>query len=355
VSATLPRPPEIDAGVVREARRRRRRRRAGLVLAGVAAVAIAGGALAGGGGGGGRARHGFLRGGYRPPQLTYRHGVPYLNGQVFPVSVLPAPYAGMEGLQISAAGTGSAGGLYPPPTQPVYSSGSWSPEVRTGPYGEIDYLFVRPMVARVRVPGLGVFTPAVVPGLPPGDRIVVFRRPPGSPGTIIEPDVTDSGVSNPVVPVALDAAGRPLREGHVPEGGASRPVTYWQAPSRQPAASRCVLSGPSLQVQWGEAVESLAGSPSLTPGSLLSCENLWYANGVEVVAFVNARSPGAPPPPLWGTHPVAPGVVQIDATPPFSPSILARRAGPAWLTVWGGGSLAQQLAVLRSLRLRLRA
>ena len=403
MSVTQTPPPElapIESGVIDDARRRQRRRRVvGAWVAaatGVAALAL----IFTGGGGGGRTRAPIPS---RAPQqrLSFVNGLPYVNGQPFPLAVTPSLQAGNVGLCVLLMGSGSCDGPYPGPGRAMYDGG-FSPEVSVGREGEIDYELVGPQVVAVRVQGHGTFTPVRLPGLPTGDRVVVFYRPPGSRGTVLPAGAPPGmlrgfgyGSSHPtaVTVTPLDRAGRAL-----PTHFGERPLLlandYWQPPDIAPANGRCALAShtPGASVQWGQVATKVTPDRAANDAQFLTCLQMWFnvpGGAFQAAVLLNARSPGRPPAALWGATPVPghPGLVKIDARTyrPASPGLnteqlardrgdafaartaqhpipiqsltVARRVGPAWLLVINGGSLTQEIGLLNHLtitHLRLR-
>jgi hypothetical protein len=403
---------EIDDGVIEEARRRQRRRRRaiGAVLAAGALVGVALGlSLGGGAGSATNASADYALGG--PLKLTIAHGRPYVNGQPFPISVRPSLQAGWVGLWVLGLDPGGCcggvGATYPNPGTPLWGHDAITQQTRVGPNGEIDFTLVEPQVAAVRVSGIGIFTPYTVPGLPPGVRIVVFYRPPGSPGVVVPPGFPPDLVPGPrhhharaITMTPLDAQGHVIPTSARPPGdGLQLPIVYWHASTATPRRAACALrsSAAGVAVQWAEAATAIAADRSVTGPAFLSCTNIWYtAHGraFEVGLLLNAQHPGAPPAPLWGSTPVPghPGAVQLPAVswlnpppPPglasqiakrlerhysrarartmarqivadirahrltvLAPAVLAQRIHGAWLLVQFG-SLTQRLGFLKTL------
>jgi hypothetical protein len=277
-----------------------------------------------------------------------------------------------------------------------------------GPGGEIDWELVGPQVAAARVPGLGTFKPVRLPGLPPGDRVVVFYRPPGSRGTVLPAGSSAAmlggvGYDNPhwtaVIVTALDRAGRVLGVYHLEGASQFSSHRYWQPPDKAPADGRCALAShtPGASVQWGQVATAINPDPAANDLAFRSCMQEWFnvpGGAFQAAVLLDARSPRRPPAALWGATPVPghPGVVKIDARSyrppapldakqlarlarnrgrafaarvarlaqqpiPIQPLTVARRVGPAWLPVLHGGNLTQEIRLLNQLtitRLRLR-
>ncbi len=402
-----PRPPaEIDDGVIEEARRRQRRRRfifggagAGALLLGlVLALALAGGR------GGKPAPRGLPEPG-PPLRLTFVRGIPYVNGQPFPISIRPGLGPGQVYLSVMAFPGGGGGSSYPGPHTQLWGDNAVANTSRVGPSGEIDYVLAQPDVAAIRVSGLGTVTPVSMPGLPPGVRIAVFYRPPGSPGVVVPPGFNARGIfpahAKAVTLTPLNTQGHLLPNTPAYEGSLALPISYWENTLTVPANGRCALrsTAPGVRVQWGEVARQISRDRSVTGPAFLPCMQAWYLvpGGAFIAAvLLNAEHPGAPPAPLWGATPVPghPGVVQVNpvgyetAPPPrnlastltaeltphygkararqmalrfaayqrthrwlgLAPGVVARRDGPAWLLV-EDGTLAQRLAFLDTLKI----
>lgn len=372
--------PAPDAGVIEEARRRQRRRRLIGGAFGVLAIATGAVLLAGKGGSGA----GVGRFAYRQPlKLALVHGQPYSGGRPAYVGISPSLKAGNVGVCEHVISDGSCYGSPPTPGDPAYAGGGWSPKKKVGPEGEIDAAFTGPAVAAVRVAHLGTFKTHRVAGMPADVREVVFYRPPGSPGTVLpigaSPSVLRGSEEARHAPVLtetpLDAAGRPIPARESPSF--MLPSAYWQAPQTQPAGGRCTVAStlPGVRGEWGESATEIAPDRDVTTAAWLSCMDAWLNHGAtsyEVALLLNASAPGRAPAPLWGAVPVPghPGVFQIEAverqwrfqihgrrrtfTAVYVPRAVMRRVGPAWLIVRYGGSLAQRIDFLDSLRPSIR-
>lgn len=396
----------IEGGVIRDARRRQRRRRAiGAALTGVVAAGVL--VLAFGGGNGRLGGHARLPAREPALRLTFARGVPYVNGQPFPLVVSPDLRAGAVGLCVLYNGEGSCG-AYPGPGVPLYDLG-FSPEVRVGPQGEIDFELVGPQVAAVRVQRLGTFTPITLPWLPPGERVVAFYRPAGSLGTVL-PAGSDTRIllgfgyggshPTPVIVSPLDRGGHALVTGPQTGNGFRLANRYWQPPDTPPANGRCALASrtPGASVQWGQVATTIAPDSAASTGEFLTCLRTWFnapGGAFQAAVLLNARSPGRAPGLLWGAVPVPghPGIVEIKARkyvrphsrPQFTasdfarvarqrgqafarelaarvahlqaqpiiiqPLTVARRVGPAWILVQYGGALASDIRLLNHLEL----
>jgi len=387
VTAPPANPPEVDDGVIEEARRRQRRRRgrAGALVLATAAIASGLALVRGGVGDGGTYPNvGAVRGSSGPLRLAFVRGLPYLNGQPFPLSVTPSLKAGSVGVTVM---TPTVGGSvpYPAVSTPLWGDeGSYEAPVVPAP-GEIDYALAEPRVAAVRVAGIGTFKPVALPGLPPGVRLVVFSRTAGSRGIVLPPDPPpDVGTWIPpalrhtplITMTPLDL------QGHVIPSSTSRgqpafqlPYTYWQVTGTRrktckvlPGAAFCVPPGPAprtessdgrcalrsnatdVRVLWGQAATAIAPDPRVAGPAFLSCLQEWYTRPGETfqaAILLNAQHPGAPPANLWGARPVPGhrGLIQIppvqwEQTPPAG----LRAKVAARLTPRYGRARAQTLA-----------
>ena len=392
--------------MIEEARRRQQRRRAGAYSL-ITAALVAGLALLLGAGGNGNSptsdAHLSAR---RPLKLTFVHGYPFINHQPELFGISPSLQAGNVGVCVMVTGGGSCNGQPPIATNPIYGGGGgFSPEEKVGPEGELDTLFVGQRVAAVRVAHLGTFKAQHLPGLPPGAREIIFYRPPGSRGSVLEPGPSPGILQGfeharqgpALTETLLDAAGHPIP--------VSDPQTftlansYWQGTQAPPAKGRCAISSsfPGVKTDWGQVTRQIAADRAITVPAWLTCVHVWFSApgaAFETALLLNAKAPGSAPAPLWGAVPVPghPGIVKIPPVqrkiqlPPLSaaaakrilaidtkrggrpraeqilreserrnvwevlvPAAVARRVGPAWLLVREGNSLQQRIAFLKSL------
>ncbi|MFI5004719.1 MAG: hypothetical protein ACHQE6_06870 [Solirubrobacterales bacterium] len=403
--AVSPPAPEIDNGVIEEARRRQRRRRTVGIALGAGATAIAMSALLISGGGGGNAGAPGEPSPGSPLKLTLVHGRAFIDGQPALMGVTPSLEAGSVGVCVRVAQQGRCGS-FPTAAYPVYGGpGGFSPKEKVGPEGEIDAIFTGPGVAGMRVAHLGTFRAEPAPGLPPGAKQIVFYRPPGSRGTVLPPGLSPQILQGfeharrgpALTETLLDASGRAIPVGKSPTF--QLPNSYWQWPQAPPAQGRCAMSSSLTGVRsaWGMVATRLAPDPKITTPGWLSCLDVWFSRGAtsyEAAILLDAKSPGSTPAPLWGAIPVPghPGIVEIPPVQrafhlaPLSPAeaarilavdtkmrgraraeqilreserrtfwsvlvppTVARRVGPAWLLVRDGDSLAQRLRFLEGL------
>ncbi|HWY89262.1 MAG TPA: hypothetical protein VNY31_01185 [Solirubrobacteraceae bacterium] len=405
-SATPPPPVEIQDGVIEDARRRQHRRRTTGIALGGPAVVIAIAALLIGGGSGSSGAPG------EPPRdsplkLTLLHGRAFVGGQPALMGVTPSLQAGNVGVCIKVVTQGDCNG--PPPTaaDPIYGGGGdFRAEEKVEPEGEIDAIFTGPRVAAMRVAHLGTFRAETAPGLPPGAKQIVFYRPPGSRGSVLNPGLSPqilggfkhAQLGPALTETLLDASGHTIPVGKSPSTF-TLPNSYWQGPQAPPAQGRCAMSSSlaGVRTEWGQVATKIAPDPNIATPAWLTCLHTWFSlNGAsyETAILLNPHSPGRPPAPLWGAIPVPghPGIVEIPPVqrefrlPPLSsaeatrilavdtrtggharaeqvlheserrtlwdvlvPPTVARRVGPAWVLVRDGNTLAQRIAFLEGL------
>ena len=159
---------------------------------------------------------------------------------------------------------------------------------------------------------------------------------------------------------------------------------------RRRASARCLVatSARAALFESAQSLSRIAPTPGVPASALVSCFDGAYvlpnARIFEVGVLVNARNPGAPPPPLWGAVPMRghAGTAEVPAVQAEVPAadespagggtpasrvasqaaatalartvlasaIIARRVGDAWLVVRDAGSVADDLRALDSLR-----
>jgi len=293
--------------------------------------------------------------------------------------------AGQVSLLINQELSGGSDGSYPTANAPLFGPGADNERVGSAPpgVGELYLTLVGPDVASMHVGHVGAFKPVHVLGVLPGDRAIVFYRPPGSRGTVIPPGSGGNNLYGTQPPAlfetAYDAAGREIPDTPywASQARFQLPSRYWHAPA-PPAAGRCAINSSlgGVSPRWGEVALAIAPDREVTGTAFLSCLNTWYrwrGSSFDVGVLLNAQSPGSAPGPLWNaaTLPRSPGIVVIkpaqyeirlraSGDPPLAkplervtlaPGGVARRAGSAWIEVRGGNSTAQAIRFLRALRL----
>jgi hypothetical protein len=262
-------------------------------------------------------------------------------------------------------------------------------ERRVALKGSIYLLLTAPGVAAVRVGDLATIPAQAAPGLPPGDRVVVFRVAARSTATFLVPGQLPQGTpphpTHPIALTALDSAGRPISFASAP--ALTRlwlplwPHVSWPAGEFTTGTNRaCAVTAGNLAVPgdtYGITGEGAAPQPAAAASAFLTCARQWdvvRGTWFEVSVLLNARHPSRPAAPLWGGEPVPnhPGILEIRAPLPLwgpetiagsvrlvemptRPSeIVARRVGNAWLTTGAvlagtAPTLKQTLEVLASL------
>jgi hypothetical protein len=293
-------------------------------------------------------------------------------GDTYRITVAPVLQAGTAGLCTlidyrsivgrGGFGWGGCGGPYPTSSQPLFGHGAFAvyPGGRIPTGGVIEYILTGPGVAAVRVGAKMTVTARSEPGLPAGDRAVVFYLPAGSPA-VAPPGIPEGRLGlpagvQPLTLTALDSFGRPI-----PATSTAPvfrlPARFWQRPERQPQGS-CTLAAPSgFSALRGTVVYRTSPVPGVQGAALLFCLSTDYSvNGTTVVAAVllNARSPASQPPAIFGATAVPGNAGFVNREYPSVGSlepITARRDGNAWLVVQGGDDLAQRLDVLRQLKI----
>ncbi len=299
-------------------------------------------------------------------------------GDSYRITVAPVLQAGTAGLCTAIVyrsapgqprwgwGAGGCGGGYPTRSQPLFGHGGWIvyPHGRIPKGGAIEYILTGPEVAAVRLGAHTIIGARSQPGLPAGDRAVVFYLPAGSP-VVLQPRLPRAAlrqqVPASVQPLTLTPLGRsglPLATAAAASGAPFRlPARFWQRPQRQPHGS-CTLTAPAwLRAVRGTVAYDLKAVAGVQGTALLSCLSTDYALGgatITAAVLLNAADPASPPPAIFGATAIAgtPGFVSREDFPlPAEEAIAARRDGNAWLVVQGGSGLAQRLLVLRELRI----
>ena len=404
---------EIENGVIEEARRRQRRRRTvGVALGAAVVIAIA--ALSVGGGGSGNSGVPSEPRPGSPLKLTLAHGRAYISGQPALMGITPSLQAGNVGVCVKVVSEGDCNGPLPTATDPIYGGGeARRTEEKVGPEGEIDAIFTGPGVAAMRVAHLGTFKAEPAAGLPPGAKQIVFYRPPGSRGSVLNPGLSPqilqggfkhAQLGPALTETLLDASGHTIPVGK--SQTFTLPYSYWQEPQTPPARGRCAMSSslPGVRTVWGQVATEIAPDHDLTQPGWFTCLHTWFSlkgSSYETAILLDAQAPGRSPAPLWSAMPVPghPGVFEIppvqreihfrlprrsraqvarelaidtksvgrrraeeDVRPAeqlsgreqtywdvFVPPTVARRVGPAWVLVRDGDSLAQRIAFLDAL------
>jgi hypothetical protein len=359
-------PPDagIDAGVIEEARERQRRRwmRVAAAIAALAGLVIGLVIALGGGGGSGRAGGLGESSLSRPSSLTFRNGVPYIDGRRFVIAETPTLTGGDVGLDVRALMSGLSAGGYPTPANPVIASFDDGLYMHTTLVaGGIYASLVGPEVASMRVTHLGTFKPHP-DDLPLGEKVFIFTRPLGSRGDVIGPNTGDGGKPGKMVETFYSSTGKQITTAETIPFRV--PSSYWHAPATPSRSGRCLVRSTLTDVtaHWGQVATAIEPDPTVHGPAFLSCSSTWYTwhhVPFAVGILLNAESPGNTPAALWGATPLTghPGIVQINPVEKTStvlapaPSFVARRIGPAWIVVTGGNSLAQRAQFLNGLHI----
>jgi hypothetical protein len=292
------------------------------------------------------------------------------GGERYRITVWPVLQGGVSGVCAMIVfegprgeGYGSCGASYPTSAVPYLAPGGRVayPHGLIPKGGALEYFLTAPNVATVRIGTHLVITPRREPGLPAGDRAVVFYLPAGSPE--IDPpwfpaeqpglpratrtlSVTAFGRDG--APIPVDQRAQPFR----------LPARYWERPQKPPWGA-CTLAAPSsYRAYRGTTAVRLVAEPDVEGAALTSCLSVDYkvaGTTVTAAVLVNAKSPRRAPPALFGASPLAgqPGLVNREEHAGLHSSTLiaftARRDGDAWIVVEGGRGLAQRIQALRAL------
>lgn len=269
------------------------------------------------------------------------------------VELVPELEAGWAGWCMSVATTGARGGSGGCDT-PQPSAGSLVAETCEGNAGSVDvYVIVRPGVSKVSIAGGRRVATHVGATLPDGLRaaaVELVRRhghstlsrcPPVEAWNAHGEQIDSRTVRNE--PLAVEMAG-------------SR---HWRRPSR-PEGGVCRLTTTALpehaSVEWGGVAMQMRPVRGVLGRALVSCVDAAYVYRNEHVLtaalLLNAKRPGAPPPPIPGMKElrgrrgifVAPGVG-------YSQRVMRRVRG-GWLVVQesDGNGLAIAMGLLMHLR-----
>jgi hypothetical protein len=326
--------PDVDAGVINDARaRQRRQRRTAALLAVVLAACV--GLIAYATRAGGDAVKlpppGATTGALRPlPSSNYQYWVtPTLVGGQATVDV---------SVQYGGGGSSCVGGCADyvgrgAPIGIIASAPSLSSPVGLNVSANV-ILFVAPDVAAVRVGSLGTAAAKPGSGLPAGDKIVAYVLPRAA-------HPAPYPWRRPAQLTALNSNGRPLTTPPILGSASPRRITNWTT-----TAGACAVSAsmPGLVDIQRYVAQSIPPVPASDPAPFFSCLEDKYALGparFNVAILLNAHHPGQPPAALWNTTrvPGHPGIVEIAPPPQYPPNqdtsapLYARRVGNAWLVV----------------------
>jgi hypothetical protein len=292
------------------------------------------------------------------------------GGERYRITVWPVLQGGVSGVCAMivfegphGVGSGSCGAPYPTTSMPYLA-----PEGRIAypggvisKGGALEYFLTGPSVASVRIGTHLSVTPRREPGLPAGDRAVVFYLPAGSP-EIDPPWFPAEQLSLPhgaktlsVVAVGRNGAPIPVDQGAQPF---RLPARYWERPEKPPSGACTLAAPPSYKAYRGTTPDRLEPNPDVEGAALTSCLSVDYkvaGTTITAAVLVNAKSPKRAPPALFGASPVAgqPGFVNREEDTGLHTStqiaFTARRDGNAWIVVEGGRGLAQRIQALRFL------
>ncbi len=294
------------------------------------------------------------------------------GGERYRITVWPVLQGGVSGVCAMivfegphGVGYGGCGAPYPTTSMPYLAPGGRTayPNGIITKGGALEYFLTGPRVAAVRIGTHLVVTPRREPGLPAGDRAVVFYLPAGSPE--IDPPWFPAGQlglprgAKTLSVVAVGRNGAPIPVNR----GAQQfrlPARYWERPQQAPRGA-CALAAPSsYRAYRGTTAVRLEPETDVEGAALTSCLSVDYkVAGATLTAavLVNAESPTSAPPALFGASPVAgqPGLVNREEDTGLHSSTLiaftARRDGDAWIVVEGGRGLAQRIEAVRALRI----
>lgn len=292
-------------------------------------------------------------------------------GEHYRITVWPVLQGGVSGVCTMIVfegphgdGYGGCGAPYPTTSMPYLAPGGRTayPDGIIAKGGALEYFLTGPNVAAVRIGAHLVITPRREPGLPAGDRAVVFYLPGGSPeidppwfpaGQLGLPHGTETlsvvGVGRNGAPISVERGVQPFR----------LPARYWERPEKAPSGA-CALAAPlSYHAYRGTTAVRLDAEPDVEGAALTSCISVDYEIGgatLTAAVLVNARSPTSAPAALFGASPVAghAGLVNREEDAGLHTNtriaFTARRERNAWIVVQGGRGLADRIRVLRALR-----
>ncbi len=344
--------PEIEQGVIEEARRRQRRRRLGIVLAATLAAALGAAGprmLPSGSAGAGRPGPGGTAAPAGAGRSTSARSARN-RADAGAVRIFPALGAGEVGWRLERGGMGgTCCGLLSRQAEiregnrDPGSKGWWSATVLAGPF-----------VASVAVEGARP-VPTRSGGLPYGLRFAIIRTR-----------------SLNAKPVALNARGRRLPAPSSPAQPNRRHAyvpAHWRAPAAPPA-SPCEITAAhvsGLTALEGALVTDVHSFPSPESPAFQSCASTVYrldGQPFQSSILLDAEHPGHRPAPLPGMI-SAPGNAHVFQAPgglralnPAYPAmsyqgqlyLAARRIPHGWLVVAGGRQLAPRLRLLADLQ-----
>ncbi len=292
-------------------------------------------------------------------------------GEHYRITVSPELQGGVSGVCTLIVfegprghGDGDCGAPYPTTSMPYIGPGRIAYHDGVIPKGgALEYFLTGPNVASVRIGNHLVVTPRSEPGLPAGDRAVVFYLPAGSP-EIDPPWFPPGQVGLPrgvktlsVVAVGRNGAPIPIKRG-APQF--RLPAQYWERPEKQPHRACALAAPPTYHAFRGTTASRLEPNTEVEGAALTACLSVDYRIAGTIITaavLVNAKSPGSTPPSLFGTSPVPdqPGLVgREEHAGPQSTTLMAytaRRDGNAWIVVEGGNGLARRIAALHALRI----
>jgi hypothetical protein len=293
------------------------------------------------------------------------------GGEHYRITVWPVLQGGVSGVCSMivfegphGVGFGSCGAPYPTTSMPYLAPGGRTayPNGIVSRGGALEYFLTGPSVASVRIGTHLAITPRSEPGLPAGDRAVVFYLPAGSPE--IDPPwlpAQQLGLARGARTLSVVAVGR--SGAPIPIDRNARqfrlPARYWERPQTPPAGA-CALAAPSsYRAYRGTTALRLQAEPDVEGAALTSCLSVDYkvaGTTLTAAVLVDARSPTSAPPALFGASPLAgrPGLVNREEDTGLHSGTLiaftARRDGHAWIVVEGGHGVAQRIRAVRALR-----
>jgi hypothetical protein len=293
------------------------------------------------------------------------------GGEHYRITVWPVLQGGVSGVCTMivfegphGVGYGSCGAPYPTISMPYLAPGGRTayPNGIIPKGGALEYFLTGPRVAAVRIGAHLAVTPRREPGLPAGDRAVVFYLPAGSP-EIDPPWFPPGQLGFPRDTTALSVIAVGRNGALIPVNRAARqfrlPARYWEQPEKPPSGACALAAPPRYRAFRGTTAVRLQPETDVEGAALTSCLSVDYKvarTTLTAAVLVNARSPTSAPPALFGASPVAGqrGLVNREEEAGLHSSSLiaftARREGPAWIVVEGGRGLAQRIQAVRALK-----